>query len=503
VGSSVRGLRSTTTRGAVAFLVAALALTLLPLRPADAKRAETRPAPQISWRPCTAEELDNFPDAGTFQCSEVAVPVDHTDPDGRAMSVMVLRRPAKRPDSLGPLFVNPGGPGASGVRYGAIISSFPGLDRFDIIGMDPRGVGGSTRLQCPDPATLPAGDVEVSAAGEPPTAAEQSLAEFVTACTQDPNVTHFGTNNAARDMDLIRRMLAVPKITYLGTSYGTELGAAYLRLFPDHVRAAVLDSAYDPTQDYVEFLIDRLEASRRALTRHLEVCAKRCAWSRGRDAMTAWDQLVAQLDRDPVVLADGTTRTGQSLVDVAVAEAREDFADLDEKLDALVLDDDPTELFPTRESESGLELVVPYLSVTCLTFPVSDYHGAFQRVRQAVGESYARTVASELRACSAWPRSDDGVKVGKAPADVPVVVASARGDSATPYAAAVRLAQALDVPVITSNSAIHGLFFSSLCVRSRMEAFLVGDRRIPSAGVTCRDDTRPDAPSAPDTPDAL
>jgi hypothetical protein len=265
----------------------------------------------------------------------------------------------------------------------------------------------------------------------------------------------------------------------------------------------VLDSAYDPTQDYVEFLIDRLEASKRALARHLKACATRCAWSLGQDAATAWDRLVAQLDRDPVVLADGTQRTGQNLVDVAVSEAREDYADLDEKLEALVVENDPTELFPTRDSESDLELVVPYLSVTCLTFPVTDYHGAYARVKQAVGESYARTVASELRACSAWPRTDDQVNLAKAPSDAPVVVASARGDSATPYAAAVRLARALDVPVITSKSAVHGLFFSSPCARGHMEDVLVGGRRTPRAGVTCRDDTRPDASSAADTPDAL
>ncbi|HEU5309413.1 MAG TPA: alpha/beta hydrolase [Acidimicrobiia bacterium] len=490
----------------MALAVITIAVASLPMHRAAATRAGARPAPEISWHACTADELEHLPDIAAFQCGDVPVPVDYAQPDGPTMSVRVLRRPAKTADSLGPLFVNPGGPGASGVRYAAIVSSFPGLDRFDIIGMDPRGVGGSTRLHCPDPATLAlgdGGDGKVSAAGEPPTATEQSMTAFVAACAQDPNITHFRTNDAARDMDLIRRALGTPKITYLGTSYGTELGAAYLGLFPQHVRAAVLDSAYDPTEDYVDFLIQRLATAKRGLARHLEACAKRCAWSLGRDAVTAWDDLVAQLDREPLELADGTTRTGFSLIDYAMGDAREDFADLDEKLDALVVDGDPTELFPTQESASGLDLVVPYLSVTCLTFPVLDYHGALARLREAVGDAYARTVASELRACSAWPRIDENVKLEKVPPGVPVVVASARGDAATPYASGVRLARALDVPMITSKSAVHGLFFSSPCVRDHMEAFMVDSGRIAGSGVTCRDDTRPDAPSAPDTPDAL
>ncbi|MGH3236619.1 MAG: alpha/beta fold hydrolase, partial [Streptosporangiaceae bacterium] len=202
-------------------------------------------AQRLDWRPC-----DNG-----FECARLLVPFDYARPGGRQFSLPVIKLPAAEPSRrIGALVVNPGGPGGSGVQYArGARGEFPSavLARFDIVGFDPRGVAASEpALTC---MTGPQLDTYLATDDMPANAAQ--LAEIVAQsklyaarCAQNSAalLPYVGTQNAARDMDVLRAALGESRLSYLGKSYGTYLGAWYAQLFPHRVRALVLDGAVDP-----------------------------------------------------------------------------------------------------------------------------------------------------------------------------------------------------------------------------------------------------------------
>ncbi len=204
-------------------------------------------AQKLRWQPCHKN----------FQCARLLVPFDYSHPDGRRFSLPVIKLPATDPAKrLGSLVVNPGGPGGSGVQYAMEATSQVSAAvraRFDVVGFDPRGVGGSI------PAVHCLSDPQLDkyfATSDTPTTSQQFntlISEsklFVKGCQQHSGalLPYVATPNAARDMDVLRQALGDPKLTYLGKSYGTYLGTWYAQLFPSHVRALVLDGAVDPDE---------------------------------------------------------------------------------------------------------------------------------------------------------------------------------------------------------------------------------------------------------------
>jgi pimeloyl-ACP methyl ester carboxylesterase len=206
------------------------------------------PKPKISWSPCYRQF--GLP----FECGIVQVPLDYGNRGVAAVSIALVRLPATDPArKIGTLFFNPGGPGGSGVDF--VLSLGPDLysdevrARFDIVGFDPRGVARSTALRCYGnykqwpvyPFVFPMTPVEEDIWGQ----TDLSLAGQ---CDQRGSklYDHMSTADAARDLDLLRQAVGDEKLTYLGYSYGTYLGLTYVNLFPDKVRAVVLDSNIDP-----------------------------------------------------------------------------------------------------------------------------------------------------------------------------------------------------------------------------------------------------------------
>jgi pimeloyl-ACP methyl ester carboxylesterase len=186
-------------------------------------------------------------------CATALAPLDYDNPNGPKVVLDLAKVPAKQQSKkLGTLFVNPGGPGGSSTDFAQWAPSLLGTtvqNRYDVVGVDPRGVGRSSMMVCtntnPEPPTLPV--------AFPVTVAESKTvfraAEYLrSACTNNPGtiVRHMSTADTARDMDLIRQAVGDEKLTYYGISYGTQLGSTYASMFPNRVGRMVVDAVLDP-----------------------------------------------------------------------------------------------------------------------------------------------------------------------------------------------------------------------------------------------------------------
>ncbi|MEU9593985.1 alpha/beta hydrolase [Streptomyces sp. NPDC048193] len=231
-----------------AAVIAAGAVTAVPADAGAPLPASAPRAAGIDWKKCGT---DDYP---TLQCASLTVPLDHSRPDGERITLALSRVPHTATTYQGPLLVNPGGPGGSGLTLaGFVASSLPKgvAAQYDVIGFDPRGVGSSQpALDCRPghfapvrPDTLPAS----------PAVEQANLARaksFAQACGRRyaDVLPHIDTVDAVRDMDAIRGALGSEKINYFGYSYGTYLGAVYAKLYPERVRRLVLDSVVDPEE---------------------------------------------------------------------------------------------------------------------------------------------------------------------------------------------------------------------------------------------------------------
>ncbi|MDQ1663770.1 MAG: hypothetical protein QOJ68_3750 [Blastococcus sp.] len=223
-------------------------------RAADAEAAWPKPAP-IAWHACSSPAL------GTAQCATVAVPLDWSRPKGSTIRLAVSRVRHTATPYAGPMLVNPGGPGVSGLRLATLGAQVPdgAGERYDWIGFDPRGVGASRpRVSCipgyangPKPAYAPATPQTVDTW-------LQRAKGYAAACAKNgPLLDHLTTEDSAKDLEYLRLALRAPTISYYGYSYGTYLGQVYATLFPSHVRRMVLDSNVDPRRVWYRANLDQ------------------------------------------------------------------------------------------------------------------------------------------------------------------------------------------------------------------------------------------------------
>jgi pimeloyl-ACP methyl ester carboxylesterase len=254
----------------------------------------------------------------------VAAPIDYDDPSGEQLELFVARRLADDPEHrIGSLLINPGGPGFGGsdfAFYADQIFETRLLRCFDIVGWDPRGTGLSEPyIDCIDDYDPYFAEIDIT----PDNDTEQrdliaKSQEFADRCIEenDSIALHVGTNNSARDIDLLRDALGEDRTSYFGFSYGSELGATWATLFPTTVRAAVLDGASDPDADSLESSVQQLTGFEASLETFLAQCSAdpSCAFHSDGRAAEEFDALIASLDADPV-----PTRPGRPQANLAVA----------------------------------------------------------------------------------------------------------------------------------------------------------------------------------------
>ncbi|WP_261819143.1 alpha/beta hydrolase [Nocardioides sp. OK12] len=275
--------------------------------PAASTPAAAREVPTIRWRSCRG-----------FDCGRVDVPLDHDRPDGATLTLALRRVPARKPARrLGAVFVNPGGPGGSAAAFAPWAADLLGrrvTNRLDVIGIDPRGVGGSSHLTCRGRS-----DTAYPSVGFPDTRRQVRDWLAFDATVQrlcDRRIAdHMSTADTARDMDLVRQALGDEQASFFGASYGSVLGATWVSMFPGTVRAAVVDSVLDPVawttgHDLpdgtpgsslpISARLGSEVGSRDALEAGLAECddAGRRACRLAGDALGRWDAVAARLRSD-------------------------------------------------------------------------------------------------------------------------------------------------------------------------------------------------------------
>ena len=278
--------------------VVTLAAVLLIIGGAQASAEPGETHFTITWSPC-----EKSPQT---QCGTLKVPVDWSKPSGPTISLAVARRPAKdSAQRIGTLFFNPGGPGDGAAKYivnAETIFTATLVDRFDLVGMDPRGMENSSQVRCTVPLITPESTLF------PKTEQQfqqlrQHNREVGLNCLDRAGdlVRHMDTVSVARDHEALRLALGENKINWLGISYGTQLAANYAQLYPTRTRAMVLDAPLEHSLPEVHQVADEIMAAEDSFNRFADWCPTQetCAL-RGQDVRAVFDRLVQQADQNPI-----------------------------------------------------------------------------------------------------------------------------------------------------------------------------------------------------------
>ncbi|QNN54679.1 alpha/beta hydrolase [Nocardioides mesophilus] len=453
---------------------------------------------KLAWKGCE----------GGDQCATLRVPLDYADPAGRAITLSLLKVPARDQDRrVGSLVVNPGGPGGSGVDYAASATTYFGtelLNAFDVVGFDPRGVGRSTPVQCLSDAEL---DDFVASDPDPDTAAELAtsdrlLRDFGQGCVAESGAlaAHVSTEEAARDIDILRAALGDDRLSYFGASYGTFLGATYAEEFPQRVGRMVLDGALDPSVSSLELNLTQAKGFETALRAYVGACVDRgdCFLGDSVDAGAARVRaLLDDIERDPLQVGDRTLEAGNAVLGVwAPLYNKSYWPILDGALKTaidgdgqtlLALSDAYTSRGATGYKDNSLEALY---AVNCLdhddaipSSQVARYIPRFEKASPTFGAIFAFSLSS----CAQWP-----IDTGRVPQEIhargaaPILVVGTTRDPATPLEWAASLADQLDSGVLVrrDGDGHTGYLAGNKCVDSTVESYLVSGK-VPEGTVNC------------------
>lgn len=466
-----------------------------------AQSSEPSPSPSVAPSPTPPEPvaLDWQPCEEGFECSVLPVQLDADDPAVGSVELAVTRRVAAGPgERLGSLVINPGGPGASAVDYlQAAWQQIPEPVRaqFDLVAVDPRGVGRSAPVRC-----LPTPELDEYFALDPDPDDEAELQalqegnqELVDGCAQVSGqvLPHVSTAEAAQDLDLLRASLGDAGLTYLGYSYGTSLGAAYLEQFPDRVRAMVLDGGIDPTLTWDALLAGQSTGFDTALTAFLADCERtRCAFRQAveGDLTAAFDVLQDRVEQEPLT-GDGERTVGPGEFSLGVGAGlyskENGWPAIAQGLARATQGDGSTLLalsdsYLDRDEDGYANVSEANLAVNCIDRPwpreTAPYLALADRV-EAAAPRFGRAIALSGMACAVWPAPVVG-EPGPvtAPGAPPVLVIGTTRDPATPYAWSQALADQLESGVLlTFDGDGHTVYRTGApaCVRTVADTYLL------------------------------
>ena len=469
-------------------------------------------ASNLSWTDITkqlsaavADTKHNF----SYAKDTMRVPLNWADVTSKKISITVLRiRSASQHDRIGSLVINPGGPGGSGIdaALSLAVDELPAaiLDRFDIVGFDPRGIGLSDPIQC---ITDKQKDAELSLPADPTTDAQwQASITDATKVAQNcyteygGDLTYYSTAETARDMEALRAKLGDPKLTYLGYSYGTLLGAEYASAYPDKVRALVLDGAVDPTISPTEQDKTQAAGFQLAFSHFAASCTSKGASCKlGSDPQRYVLDLMAKAAAHPIPSGDANDKrtADDGAVLLGVISALYDQTQWPDLITALVdankgdasgilsLDDSYNE-----RSADGTYSNIEDANATigCADTPQRPTVAqarALQPQWRAGNPLFGGSAASSLGFCSLWKAPPDQPITVANKGAAPILVIGTTGDPATPISGAQHLAALLGSGrLLVWQGDGHTAYPKTTCVTNAVNSYLI-NLTLPPTGATC------------------
>lgn len=450
---------------------------------------------KLRWAPCDK----------AFECAQLRVPLDYAKPDGKKITLALARQPAADPKQrIGSLLVDPGGPGASAIEFMEEVAPQVTKEftaRFDLVGVDPRGIGRST------PTINCGSDAAANAAVDPTiedAAGQQKLLSTAKSYTQQCKakmgdlLSHVGTRNVVRDYDVARRALGDSKLTYLGLSYGTSIGAVYAAMFPKRVRAMVLDGVVDTAKSGAEAAEAQAKGFDLAYAHFAAGCqAQGAACPAGPDAIATFRLVAAKVEAAPVPSSQADRPAGPGELYQGTLQTlykKEMWPTLAKALAAANQGDGSplvklTDEYLKIEGKGTPSLQTEGLSaVSCLdTAWPRDTNAVFAAAQQAKATAplYGEFGLSGGLTCAQWPVKADPLGAQEVSGAPPIVVVGTTGDPATPYEAAQAVARRIKGSVLlTYQGDGHVAFATSKCA-SKAEVKYLLTLELPPPGTQC------------------
>jgi pimeloyl-ACP methyl ester carboxylesterase len=434
------------------------------------------------------------------------VPFDYADPEQGSFVLYIKKHNAANPaDRIGSMMVNPGGPGFGGSSLADDAEYYFSqdlIDRFDIIAWDPRGTGESTpAVNCVDSFD------EYFGLDSPPETPDEKQAlidasqAFNDKCAENSGtiLPFISTKASAQDINSLRLALGEEKVSFFGFSYGSELGTTWATMFPETVRAIVVDGAVDPNASSIQEGMTQAKGFEGQLATFLKQCSERttCEFHNDGDAEAAFDQLVLDIDAKPLEVSKDRTLVTQGVLFTAVAQAMYSdyyWPQLSEALNAaqggdgkgiLQLYDD----YYQRKDDGtyGNELEA-FLAISCLDDPgatsteeVDSHIEDFIAAAPRLGGNFAYGYS-----CALWPvKQATKVNItGKGAG--PIVVVGTTGDAATPLSSTRKMAQGLEQGIlIVVDANQHTGYGANSCVVKAVDDYLI-KLTVPANETTCK-----------------
>ncbi len=454
----------------------------------------------IEWNTCEGSTSTEV------ECGNIEVPFDYSDPDKGSFVLYVKKHNAANPaDRIGSMLVNPGGPGFGGSSLADDAEYYFSqdlIDRFDIIAWDPRGTGESTpAVDCVDTFD------EYFGLDSPPETPEEKQAlidasqAFNDKCAENSGtiLPYISTRASAQDINSLRLALGEEKVSFFGFSYGSELGTTWATMFPETVRAIVVDGAVDPNASSIQEGMNQAKGFEGQLATFLKQCSERttCEFHNNGDAEAAFDKLVLDIDAKPLEVSKDRTPVTQGVLFTAVAQAMYSdyyWPQLSEALSAaqngdgkgiLQLYDD----YYQRKADGtyGNELEA-FLAISCLDDPgatstkeVDSHIEDFIAAAPRLGGNFAYGYS-----CALWPvKQATKVSItGKGAG--PIVVVGTTGDPATPLESTRKMAQGLEQGIlIVVDANQHTGYGANNCVVKAVDDYLI-KLTVPAKDLTCK-----------------
>jgi pimeloyl-ACP methyl ester carboxylesterase len=461
-------------------------------------------AASVDWGRCA----DDAARLAELACGTIEVPLDPADPEGDTIELVLARAAATGGgERLGSIVMNPGGPGGSGIEaLATVVTAFPEelRRRFDLVSWDPRGVGESTPVRCLDD-TAKEEQIQGDLSPDTPEELERAVAdqEAVRIACQERNpdlVTHMSTADVAADLDRIREAVGDERLTYVGFSYGTRIGAAYATLFPDRVRALVLDGAVSTEADDAEVGAQQAQGFEQTFAGFAAACDADAACALSGGAADRVRAVQARLEAEPVTVdtASGNRELGRDLFTIGFGTAlyqpdiwgivADAVARIDSGGGAVLLSLADQQLGRNRDgtwdNSSDAQAMVGCADTP--RRPTVEEAIADGRRIAAASPTFGDTFGSGVVGCIGWPLPDNPLPALTGKGAPPVMVIGTVGDPATPYAWAEEMARSLEsATLLTYEGQGHTAFLrGGPCIDGAVTRYLV-DLDVPEAGTRC------------------